>query len=654
MITHSPAFKTAVESAVKSVKVKFYLHDNSAGTNDPIFAGNEDSITATYVGNFNNSGAEKIVAKIFGNQTSSLNSLLKVDMLVKGNTGSWETITLGYFTVYQVAYDVESDISTLDLYDPMLMLSVSPYALPDDTFPCTVAELADIIATYGALDLDPNFSSLPNQDHVIASNLWATIQNTSYRDVINEIAQTTGTTAVTSGSTLLFKTYEVSDEVLTEANLVKFQIGQKWGNVNSVTLSRMPQQDNILLRDEDDSAINGIFEIGIVNNQIMDNYRQDMIQPLYDALVTATPFINYYNAVLVTEGHGYYEVGDVITANLGGVDYPILITEINLSIDGGISETIKSVIPTDPSVNSQTSGGILKTLWNTEIKVDKQNNTISSVVEQQNTYQDYVNDNFTRIDQDINDVTISVQDGGGVNQIRNSVGYSIDNNQNLNFWDYSGTTTIATSTDTGSLVAGALSGNRIDLTTGAGSITQRIIVKPGGTYNLSFYAKKETQGVATVSLTNDIDNFYVSLPDDVRQEWKRYTIQDMVPSSNYLDLTVAIDADVDLFSITDLMLAKGAVPRAWQQAGGEVANTNVQFDTTGITVHSSVYDGAFTQITPLQFAGYDNHGNLAFALNNDTTEVNNLDIGGTVTTTSHEIVPLTSGPNAGINFVVRG
>lgn len=652
MISHTTDFKSIMQAPVKTVKVKFFVHDPTAETDTPLWVGDEQSINSTSSGTFNNSGAQKIVAKVVGNKSSDLNAYVKVEVQATSEGFGWESITLGYFTVYQVAYDIESNISTIDLYDPMLMLSTQPYALADDVFPCTVAELAAIVANYGDLDLDTDFNTLPNSDHMVTTNLWKTIQNTSYRDVINEIAQTTGTTAVASGRSLLFNKFEASPEGVTESNLVKFQLGQKWGNVNSVSLQRQPQQDNILLRDEEDALTNGVHEIGVVNNQIMDNYRQDMIQPLYDELVTETPYIGYYNSVLTTEGHAYYEIGDLITANLGGIDYPIFLTEINLSIDGGISETLKSVTPNDPSVNSTTAGGIIKTLYNTEIKVDKQNNTISSVVEQQQNYENYVNENFTRIEQDIEDITLSVQDGGGVNQIKNSVGYATDSDGDVKFWDIVGTVT--TSSDTGSLVAGALSGNRMDFTDGPSSITQRITVAPNGTINFSFYAKKETQGVATISLTNDTDSFSVSLPDDTNYDWRRFTIQDIVPTSNYLDLKVEIDGDVDLFSITDMMIAKGAVPKPWEQAGGEVANTNVQFDTTGITVKSSVYDGAFTQITPLQFAGYDNRGNLAFALNNDTTEVNNLDIGGKVTTTTHEIVFLETGPNAGMNFVVRG
>lgn len=654
MITHTTEYKNIIQSPVKTVRVKFYTHDSSLDTYTPVFEGNELSIDLTSLGSFNNSGAKLIKAKVYGNQSAHLNDTIRVDLQAKTD-GAYETISLGNYTAYSIEYDIDSNMSSIDFYDQMYMFSVTPYALDNDLFPCTVSVLASTIASLGGMTLDTGFDDLPNADHVIDVNLWETIQNTSYRDVVNEIAQITGTTAITQSNQLTFRAFSVASESITESNLVKFKLGQKWGNVNSVTLSRQPQNDNILLRDDADSDINGIFEVVIVNNQIADDDRQTMIIPLYDYLVTETPYINYYNCELVTEGHGWYQVGDVITANLGGIDYQLFITEVSLSIDGGIKETIKSIIPTDPSVNSTTAGGIIKTLYNTEIKVDKQNNVITSVVEQQQTYQDYVNENFTRIDQDIDDITISVQDGGGVNQIKNSVGYSTDNDDLLNFWEYSGTANITTSPDTGSQVAGALSQNRIDFTDGgAGSITQRVTVKPGGTLNLSFYAKKETQGVATVTLSNDLDSFSTSLADDTTYDWTRFTIQDVVPTSNYLDVTISVDADVDLFSITDLMLSKGAAPKPWEQAGGEVANTNVVFDTTGITVKSSVHEGAFTQITPLAFQGFDSQGDLAFALNNDTTEVNKLDIGGDIETTTHSIVFLPSGPNAGMNFVVKG
>lgn len=434
MISHTTQYTTAVKTPVKTVRTKFYVHNNNDDTDTPIFEGNENSINMSSLGSFVGSGAKKITAKIVGNQVAYLSQLIKVDLQVKTDAIDWQIANLGIFTAYTVEYNIDSNISTIELYDPLYMFSVTPYNIDSDLFPLTVQQLAENIASLSGLTLDPNFSSLPNASSSIPVDLWATIQNTSYRDVINEIAQTTGTTAISPDGMLLFNKFETASEGLSEPNIKKVKLGQKWGNVNSLSLSRQPQNDNILLRDEVDAAANGIFEIVITNNQIMDNDRETYIQPLYDELVTVTPYINYYNAEISTEGHGYYEVGDVVIVTLDGIEYPIFITEVALTVDGGIQETIKSIIPTDPSVSGVTAGGILKTLYNTEIKVDKQGNDITSVVSQQQIYQDYVNTNFTQIYQDIDDIELSVQDGGGINQIQNSVGYSLDDDGNLNFW----------------------------------------------------------------------------------------------------------------------------------------------------------------------------------------------------------------------------
>ena len=658
MISFSPEFNDAAKQPEKTIRLRVFNYGEDK-TDDPeniVEIWNEDLISGSIdsAGNFLGAGSRMATLSVFNDQSLLLGNVLRLDFEIKGADGTWETIVLGFFNIFQVEHNLESNISRVTLYDPVMTLSVTPYTLEDALFPMTVQQLAETVAGLMDVTLDVGFTSLPNYDYTITENLWKTIQNTNFRDVLQQIAETTGTTAVVSNNTLLFRQFNGSLTTLNEENLIKFRMGQKWGNANSLVLSRMPQNDNILLQDETDIEANGLYEISIINNQIVDDDRTTLIEPLYDSLITDTPFIKFYDSELRTEGYGYFEVGDLITANLSGVDYPVFINEHHLQVGtDGFSETIKSIIPTNPAVNKTTAGGILRTLWNTEIKVDRQNNEITSIVSRQDEFETATNDNFTLIQQDIENIQISVQDGGGVNQIKNSVGYSTDIGD-LVGWEYDGSVVVESQNDTGSLVAGALSGNRIDFTTDAGSITQRVPVKPNSTLNLTFYAKKDTQGVATVSLHNDNDTFSIQLDDNTPYDWQRFVINDVIPTSSYLDITIEIDSDVDLFSITDLMLAKGAVPIAWQQAVGEVANATTTFDATGIKVRSNVYEGAYTQITPLEFAGYDSNGQRAFAVNNDTTEVNNLEIDGNVETASHSIIILDSGPNAGINFVIRG
>lgn len=659
MITASTDFQNIMKQPEKVIRVRAYNLGTGDQVIDPVEVWADDLVNVKIdsVGQFLAASSRMATLTVYEDQTSMGGINIRLDLEALQSDGSWEVITLGYFEIFEVEYAVATNTSKVTLYDGMMMLSTIEYGLTDDQFPMTAQQLATQMADIANTTLDPDFNTLPNYDFSITENLWETIQNTSYRDVVQQIAEMTGTTAVVSGTQMLFKKFATPVSTIDKENLLKFRIGQKWGNVNSVSLSRMPQNDNILLRDDTDVEANGLFEVTIINNQIVDDDRQTLIQPLYDELVTNTPYINFYDSEFTTEGHGWYEVGDVVTANID-TPYPIFITEHHLTISNGIQETLKSVVPTNPAVNKTTAGGILRTLWNTEIKVDKQNNEIISVVERQDEFETATEQNFTRIEQDIDSITLQVQDGGGMNQINNSVGYSVDNGL-INFWDVTGLTATSRN-DTSAFVAGAISGSTVDLTDGPGTFTQRVIVNPGGFYSISFYAKKTTQGVVTVSATNDNDSFEVEFEDDTEYEWKKYRIADtvngntyIVPTSNYLDITFTLDGDVDTFSFTDLVMVRGVVDKGWYQAVGEVANSNVTFDTTGITVKSNVYDGAYTRMTPLEFAGYDDRGQRAFAVNNDTTEVNNLEVDGNIDTPEILIISLASGPNAGMNFVVK-
>lgn len=654
MITHTIDFDNLMKQPEKTVRVRTYDYSPEDEAQEPtiVWANDLKNLSVDSVGHFLGAGSRSATAVIFGDQSPMLGASIRLDLEVLKPDNTWETITLGNFSVYQVEYDVETTLSKVTLHDGMMMLSTTEYTLTDEQFPITVHGLAQEMADYIDVQLDPNFGNLPNASYEIIENLWATIQNTNYRDVVSQIAEATGTTAVVSNGQLLFKQFGEPTSQLNETNLLRFKMGQGWGKVNSVSLSRMPQNDNIVLSNEADTETHGTIEAVIINNQIVDDDRTTLIQPLYDALVTDTPYISFYDAEFKTEGHGWYEIGDVITSTLSETDYPIFVTEHHLYIGPeSFTETLKSVTPTNPAVNKTSAGGILRSLWNTELKVDKQNNEIISVVSRQDEYETETEQNFTEVRQDVNNITSSIQDGGGMNQIKNSVGYSVEDGQ-LNFWDADGV--IATSrTDTSAFTAGAISGSTVDLL-GAGTFTQRVTVNPGGSYVVSFYARKETQGTVTVSASNDLDHFEVVFDDDTTYEWGKYRINDIVPTSNYLDITFTLDADVTAFSFTDLAMVRGIADRGWYQAVGEVSNTNITLDTTGITVRSNVYEGAYTRMTPIEFAGYDTRGQRAFAVNNDTTEVNNLEIDGNIDTPEVLIVSLSSGPNAGMNFVVKG
>lgn len=83
-------------------------------------------------------------------------------------------------------------------------------------------------------------------------------------------------------------------------------------------------------------------------------------------------------------------------------------------------------------------------------------------------------------------------------------------------------------------------------------------------------------------------------------------------------------------------------------------NTQVNINVDGVLVKSSVYEGDYTVMSPLEFAGYSNiNGTITkvFSLNKDITEVKKLEAEDEITMIPIKIVPITSGDIQGWAFV---
>ena len=652
MISHNSDYSTNAQAPVKTARVRFVDQDVD---NSVSFESSDDLMTATMsaLGSFLGTAAKKFAVKNIGDYREADGHVYDVYLEIANPvTSGWDTVDLGEFTVTKVEFDIDKGSTMLEMFDGLGLAASRPYSLSNDLFPCTVQELAEAVATALNVTLDPNFSALPNASFTIDTNLWELINNTTLRDVVFEIAQTTGTTAISSGDVLKFRQFTVESEVMTTSNLKTFKIGDRWGKLNSLVLAREPQQDNILLQDDGDIDANGLTQFKIVNNQILDKNRTTLITPIYNSIVGLTPYIGYDGIELTTEGHGWYEIGDSFTVTIEGTDYTPFITEINLVIEGSIKEVIKSVIPDMTKINQATAGGILKSIYNTEIITDKQNQQITSVVERLDQIDDEVASNYTEIVQMIDNITTTVQSTGGGNVLKNSVGYAKESDGTVSQWEATGTGTVTSQNSTESLIYGAISGNQISITGANKAIKQRVSVSPQATYSVSFYAKKNASGVAKVRLTNSVDNYEIVLADGTPYVWSQFALEDLTPHDIYFDVTI-VSENATGFSITDLMLNAGALKQVWQQAPSEILTTQVKIDDEGITVRSSVYTGSYSAMTPLEFATYDQNGVRNFGASNDQVLANNLIVDGAIDTRTVRIIQIEGGSRGGMAFVIK-
>ena len=352
----------------------------------------------------------------------------------------------------------------------------------------------------------------------------------------------------------------------------------------------------------------------------------------------------------------YYEMKESKITELGRANLnQVYITDTHLELGNGIKETIKGVAPTATQTDYARAGGITKTIYNTEIKVDKQKQEIESIVSKQTQVDQQIADEFSKITQNIKNVVTTIQTTGGGNLIKNSVGYAKNQDGTLVEWTKNNTGEVKSYTSPESKSYGAISGNAIELKKGA-SITQRLNVASSGKipYTLSFRCKKSATGLAMVKLSNTIDSFIITIPEGKEIIWQNYDLTKLDPSMNYLDITISASNNCEQFLITDLMVNMGDQSIPWVQANGEILNTQVAVNDKGMRVSSSVYSGDYVEITPLGMSGHSNVSGTdeeVFKLNRDITETSKLSARKEVAMDPIKIVPVKDGDMAGWNFV---
>lgn len=407
-------------------------------------------------------------------------------------------------------------------------------------------------------------------------------------------------------------------------------------------------------------------EIQINNNEIVDDDRQDLLPPLYNVLAG----IDWTDVKADTIGLGWHEVGDVIQFTQGAVTVRAFLYEVHLVFDGSIKENLVSTIPTVATINYQAAGGVLKTLNNTEIKVDKQAQDITSIVDEQTTFEGTTQENFTEVFQDIDNVLLTVQKAGGGNLILNSVGFAqeaatdIDNitYQKLSFWYYNHNNSFAFPTDgtpdTHSLYeisahgtvtsysssesqnAGAISGQVIEMN-GSGLIMEQYITVAANTpMSLGVRVKKAiSMGGGTVIVYNDNDTFTITIDNLTSYVWDELKIENFVSSMPWVKIKVT-SASATHFQFTDLRLLYGTTLQGWVQSNAEILSTNVQFSKTGMRIYDNLH-GTNTQVTYNQFSTRRLSDNLVLFSADDTgVTTNDLAIKGATnyTDTSSSVV----------------
>lgn len=214
MIQHDSTYEDLASAPVKQSDVKvikqivdpYGSYDDFEWTSSDVLM----NVNIDVVGSFLGSATKKAVVKLLGTvDTAFQGDLFRISTgLYDSNLSSWNYISQGYYYVDEVTFNYEDGYTTVTMYDHIWTAQNTPYSNIADssgiTFPATVEELAQYIASSIEAELMPNFADLPNASYSILVDPYATISNATIQTVIQEIASTTGTTAKMSDKTLEF------------------------------------------------------------------------------------------------------------------------------------------------------------------------------------------------------------------------------------------------------------------------------------------------------------------------------------------------------------------------------------------------------------------------------------------------------------------
>lgn len=650
MIAISNDFKTAMKQPVKELDAYIKLdEDNKITSADDLISFKISCDTGMC-----KTAMRKLEGKYLG-EHNLLGQWVHVGFGVKLPNGTFEYLDYGSFLITEITTTKDTGVTQIIGYDKMIN-SMTKYSKLNIEYPITLYEYTQILCSRCGLVLGNE--TFTHADWLINQELWENINGITYRDILVQIAQVTASTCIISNDDkVYFKSIYNTEETLTYDNMKKLKLEPIYGEINSVVLSRTPQEDNIYMRDEESIQANGLTEYKIENNEIIDKDRDNAMTPIYNALHG----ISYYPFETTTEGLGWYEIADNFDIiNDTGNTFNTTLFNFSITIDGGIKEILKTVAETKTQTQYQYATTIAKRVKNTEIIVNKQEQYIEELVTDMYEEDGVVHENFTKVYQDIDNIINSVQNSGGSNLIKNSVMFAYDDNNIPNNWEVEGDGNLIISSSPEALASGGASGHVFTLLNK--KVTQRVYVKVDSNdipaeektyYTFSTKIKKDVTGTCYVKLYNSNEEHIIQLNEGENSFYGEYEIKALLPKDNYYDIEFYGSADSNA-TFTDNMLAIGEYKTQWTQASGEIMNTQVNINLDGVLVKSSVYLGDYTVMSPLEFAGYSNiNGNITkvFSLNKDTTLVKKLEAEDEVKMVPIKIVPITTGDLQGWAFV---
>lgn len=585
--------------------------------------------------------------------------LLELGLVLDVDNEIREFIPIGNFIVDSYEDLKSNNKYKLVAYDYMTKLNTE-YKVDEGLYPCTLKTLYyNLCIQYGINYVE---QTLPNENFEVTVATAPYLENMTGRSVLSAMAQLFGRFAKINRNNQMemFLTNETDEVVDGYSMNTKLSMNKKYGPVNvvSLELGNGVEGENVTKQDDESITANGEITIRITDNPFV--YSEDLREKAIDELFNAVKGLEYTPVEFNLKGRAYQDCGDIITVE----DVSTGETAKTIYLNGTIkvpslrSSTISAKALTNTAIKQKYISKSKQANTKTELMVNKHEQEISSLISDVRDDDGIVNVNYTKILQNINSIVNAIQNSGGNNLLLNSVMFAYDTKGIPEEWSISEEGILQIQSDANSLNQGCISGHSFTLLGKTVAQTVRVTTSNSTDSNKIYYTfnckvKKDATGTCYIKVYNDQEEYIKEFTAGESANYQDITFESLLPKNNYYIIELYGSEDSNA-TFTDVMFSIGQYKTQWTQASGEVMNTQVNININGVTVKSSVYQGDYTVMSPLEFAGYSNINGTTtkiFTLNRDTTEVLKLKAQEEIRMSPIKILPYNTSSTNGWAFV---
>ncbi|WP_041137921.1 hypothetical protein [Beduini massiliensis] len=365
----SEEFKKAIRNNARKIKC-YFIYENKIyypqglTLDDNIYSEETESFIGTFIAK---SGILKLDVKTV---LSLENKSIDIFMGVYCNN-NYEYVPLGKFFIYEKISDYEYKIM-----DSKMLFNI-PFDPSEIVYPITALDLLEKVCIQSGVELFT--SDFPNKDILIDKEIFFGYEATCF-DVVSAVAQASCSFAhINRENQLELKWFCPVDFNIRISNQLEYPVlTESYGPINSLVLARDPQNDNVYIQDAESIEKNGLLELKISNNPILDIDRVQTRLPIWNRIKDFT----YQPLTINSQGLFHLDPGDIVKVETNKrEEIDAVIMNHNIDFNGGVASFISSPALSRAEINYSIASSIESKLLRTELKVDKIKGEIVSSIE---------------------------------------------------------------------------------------------------------------------------------------------------------------------------------------------------------------------------------------------------------------------------------